>query len=292
MELLQSIISRLPQNVVHSVSRAQWRNPLFKQAFEFIADRLRNRDGVISAGIGQGLRFNAGRSHAGYMLGTSEARVQRALAQILRPGMTFYDVGANVGFHSTIAARLVGASGNVVSFEPVAENAHAIRHNAELNQFAHVRVLEVALSDIDEIGDFRTSEESSWGALARSGNEPDRCSGSIQVPVRRLDEVREDETLSPPDLMKIDVEGAEVAVLRGANRTIGKHKPLLLIELHGTNAAISEYLTTVRYRGVVLGSSTAINDSSWDAYVVAVPAERSDMLATFPFLSEASFDCK
>ena len=278
MDILTSIVSRLPRDLVEAASNAQWRNPLFKRAFDMVANRFKNRDGVIARGMGKGLRFNVGRSDGSYLLGTTEHGVQLALAAALKPGMTFYDIGANVGFHSMIAARLVGpATGHVVSFEPVEENARCISYNARLNGFARLQLKRCALSDVEQNGRFWLSEEPTWGALATVGNEPTRCIGSIVVPVRRLDDVVLGDELPPPNVIKIDVEGAEGGVLRGGARTFGEYRPIVMIELHGTNALVAELLGAMNYTSVVIGSRASITDSPWDAYVVAAPSERTEL---------------
>lgn len=278
MSVLAKILSRLPRDLVEAASNAQWRSPLFKRAFDMVADRFKNRDGNVARGVGKGLRLNVGRSHGGYLLGTTEPAVQSALATVLKTGMTYYDIGANVGFHSMIAAKLVDpARGNVICFEPVAENARCLIHNARLNGFDHVQVKQIALSDVDQEGRFWLSDEPTWGTLASVGEQPTRCIGSIMVPVRRLDDVIVQDGLPPPNVIKIDVEGAEVGVLRGGVNTIREHRPIMMIELHGTNGPIQELLGAMNYTSVVLGSRATIVDSPWDAYVVAAPAEEADL---------------
>ncbi len=83
------------------------------------ASWVKGQDAVILRGAGQGLRFNVAGSHSAFILGNHEPEVQELLESVLRPGMTYYDVGANVGFFAIIAARLVGPSGHVVCFEPL-----------------------------------------------------------------------------------------------------------------------------------------------------------------------------
>lgn len=283
MSVFASVIGRLPRSWIKAASHAQWRNPAMKQLFNFVANRMRSSDGVIAQGVGRGLRFNTGRSNAGYLLGTSEPYVQRALASVIRPDMTFYDVGSNVGFHAMLAARLVGPSGHVICFEPFPENASQIEYNAGLNGFTHVRVRREALGNQDGIGRFLTSEESTWGKLDGAGAEPSRMSGELQVTVRKLDSIVAE--LAPPEVIKIDVEGGEVDVLNGAEQTLRKHRPILLIELHGTNAGVAEALEGLGYRASVLDSDLTITESPWYAYVIAVPSENPRLQAVLGHLS-------
>lgn len=281
MSVLADMIGRLPRSWIKAASHAQWRNPAMKRAFDFFANRIRSTDGVIAQGLGRGLRFNTGRSNAGYLLGTSEPDVQDALATVVRAGLTFYDVGSNVGFHAMIAARLVGPSGHVICFEPFPENANQIEYNARLNGFTNVNVRREALGNHDGSGRFLTSEEPTWGKLDSAGSEPSRMSGELQVAVRSLESVVGETALPVPDVIKIDVEGGEVDVLSGAARILRENRPILLIELHGTNAEVAEALEEFGYRAGVLGSPRTITESPWYAYVIAVPEESNE---THPIL--------
>src|SRR5438132_1248238 len=137
MHFFVSMLGYLPRCLVEAGSRMQWRYPRFKWVFKVLANQMRWQDGTIPHGVGRGLRFNPGSANAGYLLGTSEPAMQKALLRILRPGMYVYDVGANVGFITVLAAKLVGSAGRVVAFEPVATNAEQIEHNVRLNAFAN-----------------------------------------------------------------------------------------------------------------------------------------------------------
>lgn len=279
MDFLGRLLKCLPASWLRAAGRAQWRHPWLKRSFEWVAQRFRNRDGVIQHGIGRGLRFNPAGANAGYVLGTSEPKVQQALAKLLQPGQTFYDIGANVGFLAVLAAKLVGPTGMVVAWDPVAANGQAVEHNFRLNQFAHLRLRVAAVSAVAGTAEFQLSAESTWGSLVNSGKEVNHAAGRITVPLETLDDLRD---VPLPDVIKIDVEGAEADVLRGAQRLLREHGPLLMIELHGTNAAVAPLLEAVNYQSVVLGASTSITASLWDAYVIAVPARRAEWVARLP----------
>ena len=169
MKLLHSIVGRIPKRWVRGVSRLQWKHPLLKRVYEFASDRFRNSDSIIQSGEGEGLRFNAGRSNAGYILGTTERDAQLALRTLITPGMVVYDAGANVGFLSLIAARLTGSTGTVVCFEPLPANVAMLRHNVELNAFAHVIMRREALGAQNGTARFLVSDTPTWGRLAATG---------------------------------------------------------------------------------------------------------------------------
>lgn len=123
MGLITKVAGKVPHGWLMSVARLQYRYPWVKPVFELMANRVRNQDGEIQQGVGRGLRFNTGKSIAGYLLGTAEPDMQAALKNLVRPGMSVYDLGANVGFLSMIAAHLVGPEGRVIVFEPLPANA-------------------------------------------------------------------------------------------------------------------------------------------------------------------------
>src|SRR5271156_963002 len=100
---------------------------------DWLPAMLKNQEGRIQKGLGRGLRFNAANSAVGFLLGTHDLEVQYTLSRLLRPGMTVYDIGANVGFTAMLAAKQVGPDGKVVCFEPLAANAEQIAQNAKFN---------------------------------------------------------------------------------------------------------------------------------------------------------------
>ena len=285
MPLLTKMVGRLPYSWITSVARLQWRHPYLRPAVNWAANRFRYQDDVIQQGEGRGLRFNVGGANAGYMLGTAEPAMQAAIAALVKPGMVVYDVGANVGFFSMIAARLVGSKGRVVSFEPLPINAERCAHNAGLNTFDHVTVRTDALGTENGSASFFTSSVPTLGKLTKFGP-PDEVQTEITVSVRKLDTVIDEVGLPKPDFIKMDVEGAEVDVLEGASRTIAIARPLFLIELHGTNEAIARTLEKQKYVTHVLGSHDNIRVARWSAHVIAVPQERTDLAAIINRLTE------
>jgi hypothetical protein len=126
-----------------------------------------------------------------------------------------------------------------------------------------------------------------WGKLAAAGPAPADAVGRITVALMNLDALVSAGAIAPPGLMKIDVEGAEVDVLTGAADTLRHSRPVLIIDLHNTNASVAALLEELHYRPIVLGSARGILESSWDACVIAVPAERDDLTPTLRQLATA-----
>lgn len=280
------IVRLFPGSWITTANKLRWRSRFVNQFLHRTAPLLRNRDSVIKRGVGRGLKFNVGDSHGGCIFGTHEPEVQNVFAGILRPGMVVYDIGANVGFYSMIAARLVGAGGQVRCFEPLSRNARGILHNASLNGFGHVHVNQIAVGAHDGLVGFSLSSFATFGRFSELGA-PDGHTGNTSVPVRSLDSLISS-GLPSPDFIKLDVEGAETDVLAGASDTVANARPVMLIELHGTNAPVASLLETYGYDVHVLGSRIGILEAHWNSHVIAVPRERKDLSATVSALTDPS----
>lgn len=131
----------------------------------------------------------------------------------------------------------------------------------------------MALSNEDGLRDFVSG--STVGQLA--GSQPCELSSfqTQAVPVRRLDTVRSEQKHPSPDLIKIDVEGAEVCLLEGGRATLESVRPILMIELHKTNVAVHAQLNAIGCEPFVLCSSNSIAQAPPFAYVIAAPREKT-----------------
>ena len=186
-------------------------------------------------------------AHAGLIVrGTLEPPVQEALRRLLAPGDVFYDIGANVGFFTLLGARLVGPAGRVVAFEPVPWCARAVGNNIDLNGFEHAQIRAEAVGDADGVARLLVVGEASWSHLESTGRHAD-VRDEIDVAVVALDSLVGAGTLPPPDVLKIDTEGAELHVLEGARATIDRHRPAIVCELHDTNEAFVALMDELGY---------------------------------------------
>jgi len=183
----------------------------------------------------------------------SAAMVQRAMSAYepakhalirrhLRPGMTFIDVGANKGDFTLLAARLAGNSGTVISIEPAPENHSVLQRSIELNDYTNIRVLQVALSDRDGTANLQIGSTSGSHTLSPEFN----GLRTVAVPTRTLDGVVAEQQLGSVDMIKIDVQGLELAVLRGASQTLRANPGIILLldlpKQSEKRRAIGEYL--------------------------------------------------
>ena len=160
-----------------------------------------------------------------------EAAAAVVIQSCLRPGDVFIDIGANFGLHTIHAAKQVGAQGFVFAFEPVPRNLQLLQRNIALNHIQHQSfVVSAAVSNqAKPTLDFHipTDEVAVTASLNPTAN-----TQTVQVSNVRLEDYWQRIHL-PIHLIKIDVEGAELEVLRGAETLLQRWHPQLLIEVHG-----------------------------------------------------------
>jgi FkbM family methyltransferase len=153
------------------------------------------------------------------VLGRYEQSKHHALRHFIRPGMTFVDVGCNKGDFCLTASRLVGSSGRVLAFEPHPENCEWIRKSIAKNGYRNIELYELALSDSNGSAQLHLGEQSGHHTLLAGQLRQEQ--GLIAVQTRILDDLLEETQFRGPiDAIKIDVEGADMHVLRGAQKTL------------------------------------------------------------------------
>lgn len=173
----------------------------------------------------RGYRWIKGASVNGCWLGSFEQDKQVLFSTLVRPGQTVLDIGANVGFYTLLAAELVGNSGRVVSFEPLPRNQHYLREHVRLNGLTNVTLIEAAVADREGRASFASADAPEMGRLSDEGQ--------LEVEVVSLDGAIAAGRVPVPDLMKIDVEGAEARVLEGARNLLATRRPTILLATHG-----------------------------------------------------------
>lgn len=184
------------------------------------------------------------RTEAGYMLlpaedhglliavmetgGQMEPGTFAVASALLRPGGAFVDVGANVGTFTLPLARLVGAGGHVLALEPSPRVAALLAQTMALNGLSRTVAVEAcAAGDADGVAQFSLSPQTTHSSLLP----PEDASGAVEVPLRRLDGL-----LAPGrrvDLVKVDVEGAELQVWRGMKRVVADNPELAILLEYG-----------------------------------------------------------
>jgi FkbM family methyltransferase len=154
-------------------------------------------------------------------------RVVRLFRALLREGDAVLDVGANIGRMSVLASRLVGSGGSVFSFEPSPKVVSSLYRNLQINGCENVIAHNSAVSDVDGPVTFHMplGTNSGWGSLRELGV---GASLRVEVMCRRLDSMLG--ALPPIALLKIDVEGADLKVVRGAQQLVQRDQPIIVLE--------------------------------------------------------------
>ena len=262
-------------------------------------DRKQDTPVIVPWYGGTRLRLFLGNDISGqiYIAGCIEPNEFAFLDRILQPGMTFLDVGANDGIYAVFAASRVGPDGTVWAFEPSSREVARLRFNLDLNHLS-VRVFPIALADVSgqanlTVGGYEHEAHNTLGAFAYQGIE---AKGTETVVLRRLDAVLQDDPLARIDVMKLDVEGAELRVLRGAISTIEHYRPYILFEvseksLRHQNSSREEllaFLQSQRYRlysfDLLTGLPATVSPGVYSDNMIAVPAEKPlPAAATWPW---------
>jgi FkbM family methyltransferase len=194
--------------------------------------RYQPQKSVIRVTTGVGDTFDADLSSTLewqlWAFGGFEPHFAELFGHLVRPGERCVDVGANVGVHTVRLGRLVGRDGEVIAIEPDPDVVRRTERNIELNSLANVRVINAAASErAGEMQLYRPSPGDTNRARASLHPHSYLTGAATTVPVVTVDQACDG---APVALIKIDVEGHEAAVVRGAAGTIAAHAPAVIFE--------------------------------------------------------------
>lgn len=215
-----------------------------------------------------------GLKHLKWDVNSIDPDLTRFAKRYVRRGNSIWDVGANVGLFAFAAAGLAGPSGSVLAIEPDPLLAGRLQAAAVLrDKRAPVTVLAAAVSDETGLAVFEIAESSrAMNHLAGFGAPQSLEKGARSrqpVPTLTLDSLLDE--LRPPDVMKIDVEGAEALVLRGAQRLLREYRPIIMLEVAETSADdVGQLLTAVGYRMVDWETGAPVDRPTWST--LALPS--------------------
>lgn len=173
-------------------------------------------------------------------LGSYERAQAKAMAGSLAAGGIFLDVGAHHGYYTLMAARMVGRGGRVLAFEPDPFNAFYLGEHVRANRLANVEIVEAAVGAKPGMVRFAAGTGTGTGHVA--------AEGTIEVAMVSLDEALGARGVTP-SLVKIDVEGGELDVLRGGERMLAEQRPEIFLSTHGEHikAACRRHLAEFDY---------------------------------------------
>ena len=272
----------------HSVRIIPWqartaikRIPLVSSLQRFLLSQfLEGREFAhqIDAGPGRGLTYPVVLpDDKGVWTGTYELTFVEALARATQPGSTCFDVGGWRGYCGGVMA--MQDAGKVVIFEPLPGNCDRIQRLIELNPSLPIELVQAAAGESSGEATFTVMDATSMGKLVESPFQQGiSTSESISVNVVSLDNWCQSNGVPFPNIMKIDVEGAEMMVLRGARRILTESGPTLFIEAHSRELAkqVVSYLEQMDYRIHVLETDQPIDGVTEPevCHLVAQPASK------------------
>ncbi|HET6764933.1 MAG TPA: FkbM family methyltransferase [Longimicrobiaceae bacterium] len=196
--------------------------------------------------------------------GTYEPEQTALFRRHVQPGARVLDVGAHVGYYTLVSSVLAGPTGKVWAFEPNPTNHAFLRRHVQINGRGNVTVVQAAVSDRPGTARFDFGTGSGTGHLAEDG--------AIEVRTLRLDDFCAEQG-ADPTAVKIDVEGAEMQVLEGAEQVIARARPVIFLSTHGAEVH-ARCLAWLRERGYgltpILGGDVATTSE-----VLCLPADRA-----------------
>jgi FkbM family methyltransferase len=204
----------------------------------------------VLSGPLRGSRWIPASSTNGCWVGTYEPESQRVFLDHVRPADVVFDIGANVGFFTLFAAKLA-RNGFVYAFEPLPRNLDYLRRHLAMNKIENADALPIALAAATGTARFAVADSPAMGGLSESGG--------LEVVTDTVDRLVAEGRVRLPDFMKIDVEGAEHDVLRGAEAVLREAKPTIFLSAHGWQQyeLCSELLTNAGYRLELLRDGSA-----------------------------------
>jgi FkbM family methyltransferase len=269
-------VHRLGSRIRHSrlLGNQKWLwekvEPSWQRAFEWLSSRR----GFVTRVNGEDFRLE-------YAVGARYDRADRreyepifyhAFVQRIGAGMRVFDLGAHVGLFTLGAAKRVGKEGRVYAFEPSPDTAEILERHIALNRWGdRVEVIRAVVSDVDEIVPFYVHGVSMAASLGRDNVEvlnperPREPAVKINAQSVTLDRFCKERNIKP-DIVKIDVEGAELHCLRGARSLLLSHGLTVFCEVHPRNmevcgsslSALEAYLDSVGYRLTALDEPNAM----------------------------------
>ena len=161
-------------------------------------------------------------------LGEFEKDLVGAIKQHCKPGMTVFDIGANIGAHALLFSKLVGERGHVYGFEPTEYAFKKLLANIQLNSRENISIYNLACSD-------RLAQENGVDFTSSWCTDGTRKDYPCTVFFEPLDHWIQDKEIESIDVLKLDVDGNEFSVLMGSKDTLKKYKPVIFLEVWGPN---------------------------------------------------------
>jgi len=150
----------------------------------------------------------------------------------VKSDMTVLDIGSNIGYYAVLESKLIGESGKIISIEPSPLNFKILEKNLKLQKIENFQTYNIAIGDKNEVIEFLVSKKSNWSKIKELNENPGENDEVIKVPLKTLDSFCKENNIMKIDLIRMDVEGYETNIISGAEETLKKFKPMLMIEVH------------------------------------------------------------
>ncbi len=225
-----------------------------------------------------------------FATGSYEPAIAGLITSQINPGSTVMDIGANVGIHTITMGKAAGPNGKVYAFEPIGFLRKKIEENIWLNNLHNVEIIPSALSNQAGKQEIFFDENDSNLGTASLGKKSEQT--NLEIDIKVGDEVAQELGISQLDLMKIDVEGFELKVLKGLESTISKLRPRIIFEFDvnyikrveeegmDVKEEIFSYFSSKNYQLFEIANHGLINIDSaegfpWSSNVFALPLKQS-----------------
>jgi FkbM family methyltransferase len=227
------------------------------------------------------------------LAGTFEKEESRFVEGFLRAGMTVLDIGAHHGYYTLLASKKAGPEGRVIAFEPSPRERRFLSRHVQLSGCANVTVEACALGSERGEADLFVVEGTETGCNSLRPPKVSQATRTCRVAVEALDDYLETEGVRKVDLVKLDAEGGELEILRGANRLLERvPRPVILAEVQDVRTQSWGYaardiisfldshgFSWHRFAGNGALEALPLGQEAYDGNFVAVPEERRQELA-------------
>lgn len=185
----------------------------------------------INAGPLKGEKWIFGSGDHAFFFGTYEKTIVDTFIQYAKKSNVIYDLGANVGYYTLLASKYVLKPGEVCAFEPLPQNIFYLKKHVELNKISNVHIFECAISNITGIVEFKELDDAQAGTICKNSTMFNKIR-IVKINSITLDDLIENENISPPQLIKMDIEGAEFDALKGGKHLLERYHPTIFLSTH------------------------------------------------------------
>lgn len=188
---------------------------------------------AVMSGPIKGAKWIKGSGVNGYWLGIYEKKKIKAFSESIKEGDVVFDIGAHVGYYTLVASKIVGSRGRVFAFEPFSRNVDYLKRHIELNDCKNIEVWAVAVSQNEDKSYLKKGGDSFTSQITNEKTD-------FEIEIVAVDKLIDSNKIQPPTIIKIDVEGDELLVLHGMEKTLRQFHPTVFCALDNPSPAIRE----------------------------------------------------